>query len=110
MAKAKEAAEQALSWARSRKERGHEAWALHLLAELSIRSGTASSETVRSMLEQLLALSTELGLRPLEARCHQTLGALLAREDPTAAAHHAGRAAAVAGEIDMALPTLPSAS
>jgi len=103
MAKARDAAEQALAWARSRKERGHEAWALHLLAQVSARSGFLSSDKVYPILEQVLVLATKLGLRPLEARCHRTLGVLLAREDPGAAAHHSGRAMAVAGEIDMAL-------
>ena len=109
MAKARDAAEQALACARSREERGHEAWALHLLAEVSIRSGFASSDKVQQILQQALVLATELGLRPLEARCHRTLGVLLAREDPGAAAHHSGRAMAVAGEIGMALRESPSA-
>src|SRR5262249_48610264 len=105
---AQRAATEALTWARSRLERGHEGWALHVQAEILSRHDAGARERVLPLLNSALDIAAKLGLRPLEARCHHTLGVWLAKEDPALAARHTDRAQALAGEIDMRLPAKPA--
>jgi tetratricopeptide (TPR) repeat protein len=100
---AKRAADQALALARSNKERGHEAWALRLLGQVAVETGAAPDEAV-ALFRQALTLAEDLGLPPLQARCHHALGMVLARKDRAAAARHAERAVELAREIDLVLP------
>ena len=106
--RSKDVAEKALMLARSRGERGHEASALRLLGVIQTREGPVASDTARSTLQQALALSRELGLRPLQVRCHHALGMVLALDDPAAAAHHTNLAKLLAAEMALARPESPS--
>jgi DNA-binding NtrC family response regulator/tetratricopeptide (TPR) repeat protein len=70
-------AEEALRLARAHKERGDEAWALRLLADLaSDREHFAEAER---HYRDALALADALGMRPLIAHCHQGFGWLARR-------------------------------
>jgi class 3 adenylate cyclase/tetratricopeptide (TPR) repeat protein len=70
-------AEQALTLARARQERGHQAYALRLLGEIvATRDSPAEAEAYYS---QALVLTYELGMRPLQAHCHLGLGKLYAK-------------------------------
>jgi tetratricopeptide (TPR) repeat protein len=67
----------ALESARSRQEVGGEAWALRLLGMLAARSEPPQSGEAETRLSEALALAEELGMRPLQARCHLGLGMVL---------------------------------
>jgi tetratricopeptide (TPR) repeat protein len=74
-------AERALTLARERRERGHEAYALHLLGEIADRREPPERDQAEQYYRQALALTHELGMRPLQAHCHLGLGTLCAKTD-----------------------------
>jgi tetratricopeptide (TPR) repeat protein len=84
--KSLELAHRALSLARVDGQRSQEAWALRLLGEIESRRAVASGEAAEVHFRQALALSAELGLRPLTAHCHLGLGRLIRREGQQAKA------------------------
>ena len=72
-------AERALTLARERGERGHEAWALRLLGEIAATSDPPDVATAEAHYGDAMALASELGMRPLVAHCHLGLGKLYRR-------------------------------
>jgi tetratricopeptide (TPR) repeat protein len=72
-----EVAARALRFARGRGHRGYEAWALWLLGEVTARRH--APELADAHYRQSLALADELGMRPLAAHCHLSLGKLCRR-------------------------------
>jgi class 3 adenylate cyclase/tetratricopeptide (TPR) repeat protein len=74
-------AEQALALARARQEQGHQAYAVHLLGKIAARREPPESDQAEQYYRQALALTHELGMRPLQAHCHFGLGALCAKTD-----------------------------
>jgi class 3 adenylate cyclase/tetratricopeptide (TPR) repeat protein len=71
-------AEQALTRAHARQERGHQAYALRLLGEIAVRRKPPQVEAAAAHYQQALVLAEELGMRPLQAHCHRGLGTLYA--------------------------------
>ena len=71
--------ERALDLARTHKERGEEAWALRLLAQIHIGSDSSGGRQAEDLYRQALVIAYELGMRPLVAHCHLGLGKLCAR-------------------------------
>ena len=71
-------AERTLTLAREHQERGHEAYALHLLGEIAAHRAPPHAETAEHYYRQALTLADELGMRPLQAHCHRGLGMLYA--------------------------------
>jgi tetratricopeptide (TPR) repeat protein len=71
-------AERALALAREHQELGNQAYALRFLGEIGVRREPAETEQAESHYRQALALSEELGMRPLQAYCHRGLGTLYA--------------------------------
>jgi tetratricopeptide (TPR) repeat protein len=69
---------QALALAREHKERGTEAWTLRLLGDITARREPPESVLAAAHYQQALALAEELGMRPLVAHCHRSLGTLYA--------------------------------
>jgi tetratricopeptide (TPR) repeat protein len=69
-------AEQALTHARAHQERGHEAYALHLLGEIAAHREPPERDRVEAYCWQALILTDELGMRPLVAHCHLGLGTM----------------------------------
>jgi tetratricopeptide (TPR) repeat protein len=69
-------ASQAHELAHVHRERGHEAWALHLLGDIARHHQPPESEPAATHYQQALALAEELGMRPLQAHCHRGLGTL----------------------------------
>jgi class 3 adenylate cyclase len=67
-----------LTHTRTYKERGNEAYALHLLGEIAARREPPESDQAEAHYCQALALAEELGMRPLQAHCHCDLGTLYA--------------------------------
>jgi tetratricopeptide (TPR) repeat protein len=76
LAKASTLAGHALTLSRDRKERGSQAWTLRLLAEIASQSDPSEIEPAEAHYQQALALAEELGMRPLQAHCHRSLGML----------------------------------
>ena len=71
-------AERALVLARAPRERGHEAYALHLLGAIATQREPPEIELAATHYQHALVLAEELGMRPLQAYCHQGLGTLYA--------------------------------
>jgi tetratricopeptide (TPR) repeat protein len=74
-------AERTLALARERQERGHQAYALRLLGDIATRREPPEVEEAAVMYHQALTLAEELGMRPLQAHCHRSLGTLYAATD-----------------------------
>ena len=71
--------EQMLTLARRYQERGHQAYALHLLGEIAVQSEPSAHTSAEAYYRQAFALAEELGMRPLMAHCHLSLGTLYSR-------------------------------
>jgi tetratricopeptide (TPR) repeat protein len=71
-------AERALTLAREHHERGHEAYALHLLGDIATHGDPPEVAQAQAYFQHALALAEELGMRPLQAHCHLGLGTLYA--------------------------------
>ena len=69
----------ALELARAHQERGHQAYALHLLGDIAAHREPLEVEPAETHYRQALALAEELGMRPLQAHCHLGLGTLYAQ-------------------------------
>jgi tetratricopeptide (TPR) repeat protein len=90
---AAEHADRALEQSRRRGERGHEAWALRLQADVAASRASPAHDVAHERFGEALALARALEMRPLEARCHLGLAAL----------HHAhGRADEARAAADRA--------
>ena len=64
----------ALELSREHKERGHEAWVLWLLGEISSHCDPPDVGEAEDYYRQAITLAMELGMRPLVAHCHLGLG------------------------------------
>jgi tetratricopeptide (TPR) repeat protein len=69
--------DEALRLSRQRGQRAHEAWALHVLAEVDARRDGHAAAATRQ--REALALADDLGMRPLAQRCRAALSAATAR-------------------------------
>ena len=70
--------QRALARARGHQERGDQAYALRLFGEIASRRAPPECESAEAHFHQALALAEELGMRPLQAHCHRSLGTLYA--------------------------------
>jgi len=96
------AASRALTLARNRGERGHEAWALRLLGDIAARRDPPEIDQAETHYLDAGALAHELGMRPLLAHCHLGLGKLYRRTaDGVKAQEHLTTAATLYREMDM---------
>jgi tetratricopeptide (TPR) repeat protein len=73
-------AAEAVALARERGERGDEGWALHLTGEIAACRELSDLSGAEEAYRKALAIAQALEMRPLEARCHLALGALLGAE------------------------------
>ena len=69
----------ALEVARRRGERGCEAWALHILGDIAGLADPPNLSLATSRQGEAITLAQELGMRPLIAHCHLSLGKLYRR-------------------------------
>jgi tetratricopeptide (TPR) repeat protein len=74
--KAKAIAAETLALTRAHQERGHQAYALHLLGEITMHPDSPHRQPAETYYQQALTLANELGMRPLQAHCHRSLGML----------------------------------
>jgi class 3 adenylate cyclase/tetratricopeptide (TPR) repeat protein len=75
---AHEQAQQALEHARQHTERAYEGRILCLLGAIAAQREPAEIAQAHDCYQQALALANELGMRPLRAHCHRSLGTLYA--------------------------------
>jgi class 3 adenylate cyclase/tetratricopeptide (TPR) repeat protein len=80
-------AQQALVLAQEHQERGHQAYALRLLGEIAAHRDPLDVAQAATHCQQALALAEELGMRPLQAHCHLSLGTLYAATGRRQQAH-----------------------
>ena len=81
--------ERTCAFAHAHHDRGREAWSLQLLGAIVIRRDPHAFEQAESHDLQALGLANELGMRPLQAHCHRSLGTLyrqMGRVEPARAA------------------------
>jgi tetratricopeptide (TPR) repeat protein len=71
-------AHQALDLARQHKQCANEALALHQLGAVHADADPPNAAQAAAHYQQALALAQELGMRPLQAHCHRSLGTLYA--------------------------------
>jgi len=76
LAEAGTQAQQALEFAKTHQERGHEAYALRLLGAIAAQCTPPDFEAAADSYHQALTLADELGMHPLVAHCHHGLGTL----------------------------------
>ena len=103
-------AQQARDLALAHKERGHEAYILHLLGEIALHRlgeialhrAAPDVEEAEARYRDAWALAKDLSMRPLAAHCHLGLGTLYRRTgaDPRAQ-EHLTTAEAMYREMDM---------
>jgi len=82
-------AERALAHAREYQERGNQAYALRLLGDIAARREPPDSAPAEAHYQHALALAKELGMRPLQAHCHCSLGTLYSQTGHAALARAA---------------------
>jgi tetratricopeptide (TPR) repeat protein len=70
---AQRVAEAALDRARRQSERGHEAWALFLLASIGAATASSTAEDIKGAFGHAIDSARALGMRPLLALCHSGL-------------------------------------
>ena len=85
---ASQLAADALSTARRRGERGYEARALHILAEIVAHAAVPNFDIAIRHEQEALALAQDLGMQPLAAHCHVSLGNLYRRTTQREQAHN----------------------
>jgi tetratricopeptide (TPR) repeat protein len=93
-------AEGALTLTRARQERSHQAEALRLLGDIAARREPPEPDQAEAFYREALTLADELGLRPLVAHCHRSLG-LLHRDTGRLAEAHSELSAAITLYRDM---------
>jgi tetratricopeptide (TPR) repeat protein len=72
-------AERLLKFSRDRRECGNQAWALWLLGEIAAQRHPPDAEQAEAHYRQARTLAEELGMRPLQAHCHSSMGTLYAQ-------------------------------
>jgi tetratricopeptide (TPR) repeat protein len=107
-----EIAERAVERTTTYKERGHLAYTLRLLGEITAQREPPEVEQATEYYQQALALAEELGMRPLVAHCQRGLGTLYQRIGRREQAHTALSAAIAlyrAMEMTLWLPRVEEA-
>ena len=91
----------AVALAGERGERGHEAWAHHLLGETASHRDSPDLAVAEAHFATATALASELGMRPLVAHCRFSLGKLHGRADEQQATEHLTTAMSLFHELGM---------
>jgi transcriptional regulator with AAA-type ATPase domain/predicted ATPase len=106
VADARRTGEAGLDHARRQNERGHEAWALYLLAAVVAATASATADEVETAFGRAIDEARALGMRPLLAHGHAALAdALDRRGRPERASEERALAQNVGDEIGMVSPS-----
>jgi tetratricopeptide (TPR) repeat protein len=99
---ARATADRAITLARQQGERGHEAWALRLLAEIAAHPRGPDVTAAEAHYGAALTLASELDMRPLITHCHLGLGKFYRYTDDGEKAHkHLTTASTMYREMGM---------
>lgn len=104
LADARAAGERAFALADQREQRGMRAYALRFLGEASSHPDSTDLARSEDCYRRALLEAEELGMRPLEARCHLGLGRLGGRYNQPFGAEHQSRGRAMLEEMEMRVP------
>jgi tetratricopeptide (TPR) repeat protein len=74
-----ERAQEALEFSRRFREKGQQAWTLHLLGDIAGQRRPDDLETAERFYREAMGVAEPLGMRPAVAHCHLGLGELHAR-------------------------------
>jgi DNA-binding SARP family transcriptional activator len=96
-----ERATRALELARTHGERAGEAWATWLVGEIRCAAVPSDPARAEAHYRGALTLAQELGMRPLVARCHVSLGRLGRRQRPEEAEAHLATATRLCTEMGL---------
>ncbi len=103
------AGHRALDLFRDQQDRGHEAHALRLLADVSAVGTSQGLEVAEAMYTQADTVARQLGMRPLSARCQLGLGLLFQKKgEPSRARRHLAPAIQELEQMRMALWLAPA--
>ena len=92
----------ALDFARDQQERGNEADALRLLGDIALSRDNRDVGAAAESYGRGMSIGKELGMRPLQARCHLGLGTMFMRtDDPVNAREHLTSASEMFREMGM---------
>jgi tetratricopeptide (TPR) repeat protein len=80
-------AQRALALSQHYKQRGYQAYALRILGDIAAHRDPPEAMPAEAHYRQALALADELGMRPLLAHCHHSLGTLYATTGQREHAH-----------------------
>ena len=95
-------ASRALELSVKHRERGHGAWAMKLMGDITALTDEAGFAKAEDFYNQGMSVAVELGMRPLEAHCHFGLGKLYLRAAQSKAAHRElSKAATLYSDMDM---------
>jgi class 3 adenylate cyclase/tetratricopeptide (TPR) repeat protein len=95
-------AQRALSLAREHGQRSQEAWTQRLLGEIATHRDPRDIEAAESCYREAITLASVLGMRPLLAHCHVSLGKLMRQAGkPEQALEHLTKATTMWREMDM---------
>ena len=78
---ASDLANRALDLARTHQERSREAYTLRLLGNIAMHRDPPEVDQAETHYQQALPLAEELGMRPLQAHCHQGLGTVYSQTE-----------------------------
>ena len=91
-----------LEMARAQPQRGTEAWAWRLLGEIAAAADPPSVQEAETAYGEALTRASDLGMRPLVAHCHLSLGTLYRRNgDAVKGREHLTTAITLYGEMGM---------
>ena len=93
--------ERALGLAQNSHERGHYAWALRLIGEVESHRDPTDIARAEHAYRSAIGLASEIGMRPLVARCHLDLGRLYGRVSHSEAASTLATARSLFAELGM---------
>ncbi len=96
-----------LEVARSRRERGHEAFGLFVLGGIAAHTPGNDGSDARQCYENALSQAEALGMAPLAAQCHQALGSLLSEGSAEEAKRHLTRSREMFEGLGLAEPDSP---
>jgi tetratricopeptide (TPR) repeat protein len=95
------AAQEALAFSRARGQRSYEAYSLCLLGQLASQGPSLEFETADAHYQAAITLTSELGMLPLLAHCHQQLGRLYLQNGQLPSQEHLANATMLYRKMSM---------
>jgi hypothetical protein len=93
--------EEALQRARSRRERGHEAYGIHLLGETALATDPPDPDSAVDCFRAALERANEQAMTPLAAQCHLSLAGVLEQRQPDLSGEHLAQARTIIATLGL---------